>query len=110
MNLAAISFGALLLAILLSCTTKINVGFLGIVFAWVIGVYLGGMPVEEVAAGFPIQLFLTLAGVTLLFALAQVNGTLDKVARHALRICKRNAGLIPVMFFFLALGLASIGP
>ena len=110
MNLAAISFGALLLAILLSCTAKINVGFLSIVFAWAIGVYLAGLQVEEVAAGFPTQLFLTLVGVTLLFAQAQVNGTLDKVAHRALRICKGNAGLIPVMFFVLSLGLASVGP
>ena len=110
MNLAAISFGALLLAILLSSTTKVNVGFLSIVFAWIIGVYLGGMDAAEVAAGFPTQLFLTLVGVTLLFAQAQVNGTLDKVAHRALRICKGNTGLIPGMFFFLALGLASVGP
>ena len=110
MNLAAISFGALLLAILLSSTTKVNVGFLSIVFAWIIGVYLGGMDAAEVAAGFPTQLFLTLVGVTLLFAQAQVNGTLDKVAHRALRICKGNTGLIPVMFFFLALVLASVGP
>ncbi len=110
MNLAAISFGALLLAILLSSTTKVNVGFLSIVFAWIIGVYLGGMAAGEVAAGFPTQLFLTLVGVTLLFAQAQVNGTLDKVAHRAVRICKGNVGLIPVMFFFLALVLASVGP
>ena len=110
MNLAAVSFGALLLAILLSSTTKVNVGFLSIVFAWIIGVYLSGMQVGEVAAGFPTQLFLTLVGVTLLFAQAQVNGTLDKVAHRALRICRGNVGLIPVMFFFLALVLASVGP
>lgn len=110
MSLAAISFGALVVAIIVSCTTRINVGLLSIVFAWVIGVYLGGMKVDEVAAGFPTQLFLTLVGVTLLFAHAQANGTLDKVAHHALRLCRGNVGLIPIMFFLLAAGLASIGP
>lgn len=110
MSLAAISFGALVVAIIVSCTTRINVGLLSIVFAWVIGVYLGGMKVDEVAAGFPTQLFLTLVGVTLLFAHAQANGTLDKVAHHALRLCRGNVGLIPIMFFLLAAGLASVGP
>ena len=52
MNLAVVSLAALLLAILVSCTLKVNVGFLSIVFAWVIGVYLGGMSVKEVIAGF----------------------------------------------------------
>jgi Na+/H+ antiporter NhaD/arsenite permease-like protein len=60
--------------------------------------------------GFPGQLFLTLAGVTLLFTLAQGNGTLDKLAHHAVRSCRGNRGVMPIMFFLLAAGLASIGP
>ena len=55
------------------------------------------------------DLFLTLVGVTLLFALAQGNGTLDQVVRTALRGCRGNAGLIPLVFFGLSLGIASIG-
>lgn len=110
MNLAAVSLGALLLAIILSCTTRINVGLLGLALAWVVGVYLGGMSLAEVVSGFPSQLFLTLAGVTLLFAMAQVNGTLDKIAQRAVRSCRGNLGLIPIMFFALAFVLGSIGP
>src|SRR5712692_3633568 len=110
MNLASISLCALLVAIVASCTTKINVGVLSLVFAWLIGVYFGGMSLNDVAAGFPTQLFLTLVGVTFLFTQAQLNGTLDKVVHYALRICKGNLGLFPIMFFCLALGIGSIGP
>ena len=53
-------------------------------------------------SGFPTQLFLTLAGVTLLFTQAQLNGTLDRVAHAAVRLCRGNVGLMPVMFFVLA--------
>jgi di/tricarboxylate transporter len=88
MNLAGISVAALVLAIALSCFTQINVGILAIALAWIIGVYLAGMPVKQVAAGFPVDLFLTLAGVTLLFAQAQVNGTLERIAQHAVRSCR----------------------
>jgi Na+/H+ antiporter NhaD/arsenite permease-like protein len=110
MNLAWISVGALATAIALSCFSPINVGVLSIAFAWIIGVYLGGMTVKQVAAGFPVDLFLTLAGVTLLFSQAQVNGTLEKISQHAVRLCRGNAGLLPVMFFLLAAALASMGP
>jgi di/tricarboxylate transporter len=110
MNLAWLSLGALAFAILLSCVTQLNVGILAIALAWLIGVYAGGIPVKQIAAGFPADLFLTLAGVTLLFAQAQANGTLDRVSRHAVRLCRGNRGLLPVMFFLLAAGLASIGP
>ena len=110
MTIAWISLAALLAAILVSCATRLNVGILCVTFSWIIGVYLGGMRVEEVAGGFPVQLFLTLAGVTLLFTQAQVNGTIDKVAHQAVRGCRGNIGLIPIGFFVLAAGLASMGP
>src|SRR5215210_1345754 len=110
MNLAVVSLCGLVTVIILSCTTKLNVGIVSIAMAWIIGVYLGGMKVDQIAAGFPVQLFLTLVGMTLLFAQAQLNGTLDKVAHRAVVGCRGNAGLIPVMFFVLGAALASIGP
>jgi di/tricarboxylate transporter len=110
MSLAALSLAALFFAILLSCVTKLNVGIVSIALAWIVGVYFGGMKVDEIASGFPAQLFLTLAGMTLLFAQAQLNGTLDKIAHRAVLGCRGNAGVIPVMFFLLGAGLASIGP
>jgi di/tricarboxylate transporter len=110
MNLAVISVAALGLAILVSCVTTLNVGVLAVALAWIIGVYLGGMPVNSVMSGFPSQLFLTLAGVTLLFSIAQSNGTLDRLTHHAVRSCRGNRGAVPIMFFVLAAALASMGP
>ena len=43
------------------------------------------------------------------FAQASGNGALERVVRIALRGCRGNVGLMPVMFFGLALGVASIG-
>lgn len=110
MNLAYLSLGALLLIIVVSCFTEINVGVLAIALAWIVGVVLGGMKVDQITAGFPVSLFLTLTGVALFFTQAQVNGTLDRIAHHAVRLCRGNAGLIPVMFFVVAAALATIGP
>ncbi len=110
MDVATISLGALLVAIIVSCTIRLHVGFLAISLAWVVGVYVAGMSASEVMSGFPTRLFLTLAGVTLLFAQAQANGTLDRIAHKAVRYCRGNVGVMPIMFFFLAFVLASIGP
>jgi di/tricarboxylate transporter len=110
MSLAWLSLGALFVAIVVSCFTRLNVGVLAVAFAWIVGVYFGGMRLEDVLAGFPIQLFLTLVGVTLLFTQAQLNGTLDQVAHRSVRLCRGNTGLIPVTFFLLGLGIASLGP
>ncbi|HLF10922.1 MAG TPA: SLC13 family permease [Gammaproteobacteria bacterium] len=110
MSLGAITLGALALAVLLSCTTRLNVGLLSIALAWIIGVYIADLPLREVTAGFPTDLFLTLAGVTLLFSQARVNGTLDIVAHNAVRLCRGRVGLVPIMYFGLGAAIASGGP
>lgn len=110
MNLAQVSLAALVVALAVSCFSSVNIGVLAIVFAWIVGVYVGGMTVEQVLAGFPGGLFLTLVALTMLFAQAQVNGTLDAVSRRAVRLCRGNAGVIPMMFFVVTAVLSSIGP
>ena len=110
MNLAVVSVCALVLAVAVSCVSRVNVGVLSLALAWIVGVYVAGMPLSAVMAGFPTQLFLTLTGVTLLFALAQTNGTLERITQHAVRLCRGNCGTIPIMFFVLGAALSSIGP
>src|SRR2546430_14859085 len=114
MDLAWISLAALLVVVAVSCTSTVNAGLLAIALAWVLGIYVApalGTPltIKDLVAGFPTDLCLTLIGVTLLFSQAQVNGTLDRLARVAVRGCRGDLGLIPVMFFVLSLALSSIG-
>ena len=108
MTPAAASLLALLVAIALSCTSRINVGLLAIALAWLVGIYAGR--VDLVTTGFPSQLFLTLAGVMLLFALAEVNGTLTRLAMGALRLTGGHVVLVPWMFFLIACTISSVGP
>ena len=114
MDLAWISLAALLLVMVVSCTSTVNAGLLSIALAWILAIYVAaafGQPLEmkQLVAGFPTDLCLTLIGVTLLFSQAHVNGTLDKVALFAVRGCRGDLGLIPLMFFLLTAILSSIG-
>src|SRR5262245_24398292 len=108
-SLPVLSILAFAIAIIISCVSQINVGFLAIAFAFIIGVLFGDMRAADVAAGFPTSLFLILVGVTLFFSQANVNGTLDKIAKLSVKLARGNLGMIPVIFFFLAATLASIG-
>jgi di/tricarboxylate transporter len=109
MSLAWISVAALVIAVTLSCTTTINVGVLSMAMALIVGVYLGGMSTSAVLEGFPTDLLVTLVGVTLLFSIAETNGTLARVTARAVRLCRGQAGLLPIMFFLLGLVIATIG-
>ncbi len=109
MNLAWISVGALVLAVTLSCTTTINVGILSMAMALIVGVFLGGMTSNAVLEGFPTELLVTLIGVTLLFAIAECNGTLARLTARAVRLCRGHAGVLPIMFFVIGFIIATIG-
>lgn len=110
MNPAIASLIALLIAIILSMTSRINVGLVAIALAWLVGVYIAGFKAEAVMAGFPATLFLMLTGVTLLFACAEANGTLEQLAHRAVRLVRGNKRLLPILFFLIAMLLSTIGP
>jgi Na+/H+ antiporter NhaD/arsenite permease-like protein len=106
---AVFSLLALLVAIILSCTSRVNVGLLAFALAWIAGV-AGGGGHDLVARTFPAALFVTLAGVMLLFALAETNGTLEGVATRALRLARGDARVLPAVLFAIACALSTVGP
>jgi Na+/H+ antiporter NhaD/arsenite permease-like protein len=110
MNLAWLSLFALFLVVAVGGFLPVNLGVLSIALAFVVGVLIGDMKLSAVAAGFPSSLFLTLIGVTLFFSQARANGTLERVSAAAVSLVRGHAGLVPVVFFALALVFASIGP
>lgn len=110
MNPATLSLLALLAVIGLSLTSRINVGILAVALAFPVGIYAAGWKADALLGLFPSALFLTLAGVTLLFGIAQENGTLGVLARRGVRWCGGTPALLPPLFFALACGLAMIGP
>jgi di/tricarboxylate transporter len=87
----------------------VNVGVLAFALAWIFGL-LGGAGPDVVVKSFPAQLFVTLAGVTLLFALAESNGTLERLAGAALRLARGDARALPVLLFFIACSVSTVGP
>ena len=110
MSIALVALLALVITLALSMTTHVNVGLVAIALAWLIGVYVAKLRPEVLVSGFPSALFITLAGVTMLFAVAKTNGTLEILARRAARLVRGHVALLPVLFFALAFVLSAIGP
>lgn len=87
----------------------INMGTLGFVAAFLVGTIAVGMNTDDIIAGFPSDLFLTLVGVTYLFAIAQNNGTVDLMVRGALRLVKGRVAFIPWVMFGITAVLTALG-
>jgi len=110
MDIPLMSLIALLIAIVVSVTTSLNIGTLAIGLALIVGNYIGGVKIPDIIKGYPTSLFILLAGTTYLFAIAQTNGTLEKVTKYAIKAVRGNVAMLPVVLFFLAFGLSAIGP
>lgn len=110
MSPAALSVLALGLVILASLGTRLNVGILAVALAWPIAIYAAGWTSGAMMATFPSSLFITLLGVTLLFGVAQANGTMATLTERALRLCGGRAALLPPLFFVLACAISTMGP
>ena len=107
---ALLALLALLITLALSMMTRVNVGLVAMSLTWAIGVYAAGLKPDVLIAGFPSALFITLFGVTALFAVAKANGTLERLARRAARGVRGRVGLLPILFFALAFALSATGP
>lgn len=110
MSPAVLSLIALLAVIIGSLTSRINIGVLAVAFAWPIALFAAGWKVDAVMATFPSALFLTLLGVSVLFGVAQSNGTMDAVTHSAVRLLRGRSMALPLLFFALAALISTSGP
>ncbi len=88
-------------------------GVLAFAAAFVVGMFvLDGSTdekVDELVGGFPGDLFVILAGVTLLFAIAKNNGTIDWLVHAAVQGVRGRVALIPWVMFAVTGVLTAIG-
>jgi len=109
-NLEVISLLAFVIAVIITIWKDSNLGILAIGLAFIIGHIIGGVPVRDIIDGYPSRLLLILVGVTYFFGVAQTNGTLEKLTNYTIKSVKSNVAILPIVLFFLAVVISSIGP
>ena len=109
MDLGVISLVLLLLAIILGFFRKTNVGLVSLLFALILG-RLAGMNDASILKGFNPNLFIKLMGVTFLFSVLTVNGTITLLAKKIVSLAGRNNFLIPILIYLMGAGLTMCGP
>jgi len=104
-----ISIYVLALMFIIATVLPINMGVLAFVGAFLVGTLAAGMTAKGILAGFPAELFLTLVGITFLFAQAQNNGTIDWLVRLAVRAVGGRIAAIPWVMFAVTALLTAMG-
>src|SRR3954469_17995754 len=87
----------------------INMGAVAFALAFLVGSVFVGMSANQIIAGFPGDLFITLVGITYLFAIAQKNGTIDFLVHAAVRAVRGRVAAIPWVMFTVAAALTAVG-
>src|SRR4051812_316551 len=109
MSPVLVSILALVALFVVGTVLPINMGALGFVAAWLVGMYSLGLTEREIITGMNGDLILTLVGVTYLFAIARNNGTVDLIVRAAVRAVGGRVVLIPWVMFAVTAVLTAIG-
>ncbi|WP_426975735.1 SLC13 family permease [Pseudarthrobacter sp. O4] len=88
---------------------KVHIGVLMFAAAAGVGIWMAGMTIEKVVAGFPVGILVLLVGVTYFFAIAQANGTIDRIIGLAISKVGDRAFFLPLAFFALTAGISAMG-
>lgn len=110
MTMQIITLLALVIAIFIGFKRSVNTGFVAITFSLFVGVYLVGLKPKGIIAGFPTSLFMTLLGMTFLFAVAKVNNTMEMFALKVTYLSKGNLKILPIIIFIMCAFISAIGP
>lgn len=103
------SIAGLIVMFVAATALPINMGVLGLAAAFIVGIVFVDMPTAAILAGFPGDLFVTLVGITYLFAIAQKNGTIELLVQYGVWATRGKIAVIPWVMFGLSALLTSIG-
>ncbi|WP_425003225.1 SLC13 family permease [Mycolicibacterium sp. S3B2] len=109
MSIQLISIAVLVGVFVLATFLNVHMGALAFVATFVVGLGLADYSEKEILSGFPAGLFVILVGVTFLFAIAKVNGTIDWLVDAAVSLVRGRVWAFPWIMFLIAAGLAGIG-
>ncbi|WP_020666969.1 SLC13 family permease [Amycolatopsis nigrescens] len=109
MSTQVISIIGLVLIFLLATLRSVNMGAAAFLGTFAIGTFIFDESADDLLAGFPGDLFVVLVGVTLLFAIAKNNGTVDWLIHAGVRLVRGRIALIPWVMFGVTSLLTMVG-
>lgn len=105
----ALSFAALIIAVLLSVKFKTNVGILCAAFAFLVGGFGLSLKANAIVTFFPVAMFFQIMVVTLFFGFTTQNGAMERLAEKAVYAARNRPALIPWVMFLLGFVMTFAG-
>ncbi|WP_395310770.1 SLC13 family permease [Mycobacterium sp. AMU20-3851] len=109
MTAQLIALGIFIAVFAIAAMRNVNIGIVMFPVACVVGLWLAGLSLNEVIAGFPLSILVLLVGVTYFFGIAHSNGTIDWLIRASLAKVGNRDALFPAVFFALTAIISAMG-
>lgn len=109
MSIEILSILALVIIFAIATALPINMGALALAATFIVGSLAVGLTSKEIFEGFPGDLFVTLVGITYLFAIARNNGSVDRLVHGAVRLVRGHVAAIPWVCFIVTAALTGVG-
>lgn len=104
-----ISILVLIAMFVIATVLPVNLGALALVGAFFVGTLVADLDTDKILDAFPGNLFVTLVGITYLFAIATKNGTVDWLVQQSIRAVRGRIAAIPLVMFVIAAILTAVG-
>lgn len=108
MSMADVSIVVLIALFVATLVPRFNLGLAALPAAFLVGL-AAHRTADDVTAFFPGDFFVLIVGITALFAVAQINGTLDWLLDGMLRLVGGRALLVALVPFLIGAVLTAIG-
>jgi di/tricarboxylate transporter len=109
MSNQVLSIIGLALIVLIATMRSVNMGAIAFLGTFLLGTLVFDVSDDDLFAGFPGDLFVVLVGVTLLFAIAKGNGTVDWLVHVGVLAVRGRIAFIPWVMFAVTAVLTSVG-
>ncbi len=109
MSAQVATIAGLVLMFIAATALPVNMGAVALAAAFIVGTLFVDMSASAILAGFPGDLFVTLVGITYLFAIAEKNGTVDLLVHWGVKATGGRISVIPWVMFAISALLTSIG-
>lgn len=104
----AITFGAILASILIGYKTNINIGFIAMGFAYIIGTWVLGINSNTIISYWPVTITVQFISILGFYGYAFHNGTLNSLALHILYPFRKFPQILPFVITLVTLFLGAM--
>jgi hypothetical protein len=102
LSVHVVGVSGLALIFVIGTWRSLNLGILSLVMTFLVSTIFVREDMTAVYSGFPVDLFVLLAGVTYLFGIAANNGTVGRVVESAAQLVGDRRALVPWVVFAVA--------